>query len=68
MLNNGAKRIGVLTSVGDCAGLNAAIRAVTFRAIDQYGMRVFGIHEGTAGLLERPMKYVELNLGIVPMK
>jgi Phosphofructokinase len=28
------KRIGILTSGGDCAGLNAAIRAVVHRAID----------------------------------
>jgi ATP-dependent phosphofructokinase / diphosphate-dependent phosphofructokinase len=64
MVNTTTKRIGVLTSGGDCAGLNAAIRAVTYRAIDQYGMQVIGIHEGTAGLLERPMKYQELDLGL----
>ena len=27
-----AKRIGILTSGGDCAGLNAVIRAVVHRA------------------------------------
>jgi 6-phosphofructokinase 1 len=26
-------RIGILTSGGDCAGLNAVIRAVVFRAV-----------------------------------
>jgi 6-phosphofructokinase 1 len=55
-------RIGILTSGGDCAGLNAAIRAVTFRAINGYGWTVIGIHEGTAGLLCRPMKFAELNV------
>lgn len=57
-------RIGVLTSGGDCAGLNAAIRAVTFRAVKEYGLTVIGIHEGTAGLLKRPMTYEQLTLQI----
>jgi 6-phosphofructokinase 1 len=48
------KRIGILTSGGDCAGLNAAIRAVVLRAHDRYGWTVIGIHEGTAGLLDDP--------------
>lgn len=57
-------RIGVLTSGGDCAGLNAAIRAVVYRAITKYGWTVIGIEEGTAGLLHRPMKFKELNLDV----
>lgn len=48
------KAIGVLTSGGDCAGLNAAIRAVTYRAVVGYGWKVFGIEQGTAGLMQRP--------------
>lgn len=59
-----AKKIGVLTSGGDCAGLNAAIRAVTFRAIDGYGWRVFGIHQATHGLMKRPVDAEELTLGL----
>lgn len=55
-----AKKIGVLTSGGDCAGLNAAIRAVTFRAIDGYGWKVFGIEHGTHGLMKRPVAAREL--------
>lgn len=58
------KRIGVLTSGGDCAGLNAAIRAVTYRAIEGYGWRVFGIHNGTRGLMERPVDHEELSTRI----
>jgi 6-phosphofructokinase 1 len=34
------KRIGILTSGGDCAGLNAAIRAVIHRAVGTYGWEV----------------------------
>lgn len=59
-MNNQTKRIGVLTSGGDCAGLNAVIRAVVQRAIHGYGWRVFGIHDGTRGFMERPVDYEEL--------
>lgn len=56
------KRIGVLTSGGDCAGLNAAIRAITYHAIQSYGWQVFGIHKGTTGLITRPMEYQEMTV------
>jgi len=58
------KRIGVLTSGGDCAGLNAVIRAVAHRAIERYGWRVFGIHQGTVGLMRRPVDCEELTLKV----
>lgn len=56
------KKIGVLTSGGDCAGLNAAIRAITYRAVQTYGWRVLGIHNGTTGLIVRPLDYEELTI------
>ena len=56
-------RIGVLTSGGDCAGLNAAIRAITYRAIQEYGLTVVGILASTAGLLQRPVRYRDLTHG-----
>src|SRR5216684_4333406 len=59
-----AKTIGILTSGGDCAGLNAAIRAVVSRAVQGYGWRVLGIHQGTMGLLRRPLGFEELDLRI----
>ena len=55
------KRLGILTSGGDCAGLNAAIRAVVHRARG-LGWSVFGIKDGTLGLMERPLRYVELTV------
>lgn len=58
------KRIGVLTSGGDCSGLNAVIRAIARRAIGGHGWRLFGIHDGTMGLLRRPLDYEELTAGI----
>ena len=57
-----AKKIGILTSGGDCAGLNAVIRAVTSRAINEYGWKVYGIKDGTLGLLRKPLDVVELKL------
>jgi 6-phosphofructokinase 1 len=44
------KRLAVLTSGGDAPGMNAAIRAVTRRAIFR-GAEVFGIRCGYAGLV-----------------
>lgn len=48
-------RIGILTSGGDCAGLNAVIRAVVLRAVRGYGFEVVGIHEATDGLMQLPI-------------
>jgi 6-phosphofructokinase len=44
--------IGLLTSGGDCPGLNAAIRAITRAAIHAYGIKVIGILDGFRGLVE----------------
>lgn len=54
-----SKTIGILTSGGDCAGLNAVLYAVVHRA-SALGWRVIGIENGTAGLLERPYQVQEL--------
>lgn len=59
-----SKRIGVLTSGGDCAGLNAAIRAVVHRAISTYGWEVLGIRQGTTGFLHRPIEVIPLTLAM----
>lgn len=55
-------RLGILTSGGDCAGLNAAIRAAVHRAIYGYGWTVHGIKDGTLGLMNRPIECQELTL------
>ncbi|MBK8480758.1 MAG: ATP-dependent 6-phosphofructokinase [Proteobacteria bacterium] len=44
--------VGILTSGGDCQGLNAAIRAVGKTAINAYGMEVIGILDGFRGLVQ----------------
>lgn len=46
------RSIGILTSGGDCQGLNAAIRAVAKTAMKSYGMDVVGILDGFRGLVE----------------
>ena len=61
MVSAPAKRIAVLTSGGDCAGLNAAIRATVLSA-HELGWEVIGLAEGTHGLLSRPPRYVPLTL------
>ena len=49
-------RIGILTSGGDCPGINATIRGVCKTAINHYGMEVIGIHSGFQGLLDNDME------------
>lgn len=44
--------IGILTSGGDCPGLNAAIRAIAKAAMDEYDIKVIGIQDGFRGLVE----------------
>lgn len=44
-------KIGILTSGGDCPGINATIRGVGKTAIMHYGMEVVGIHSGFKGIL-----------------
>ena len=48
------EHIGVPTSGGDCAGLNAVSRAVVHRAVLGYGRRIVGIEQGMHRLLARP--------------
>lgn len=47
-----ARAIGILTSGGDCPGLNAAIRGVAKAAQGTYGMQVIGFVDGFNGLVE----------------
>lgn len=44
--------IGILTSGGDCPGLNAAIRGVAKAALNVYGTKVIGFLDGFRGLVE----------------
>ena len=53
------KRIGLLTSGGDAPGMNAAIRAVVRSGIF-YGMEVYGIERGYAGLIDDNIVKMEM--------
>jgi ATP-dependent phosphofructokinase / diphosphate-dependent phosphofructokinase len=61
-------RIGILTGGGDCPGLNAVIRAVVRKGIDEYGDEIIGFRDGWRGVLDGDT--VEMNLrairGILP--
>lgn len=63
-------RIGILTSGGDCPGINATIRGVCKTAMNYYGMEVLGINSGFQGLLTKDVQLMDekslsglLNLG-----
>jgi ATP-dependent phosphofructokinase / diphosphate-dependent phosphofructokinase len=47
-----ARCIGILTSGGDCPGLNAAIRGVAKPALSDFHIEVIGIEKGFRGLVE----------------
>jgi phosphofructokinase-like protein len=45
-------RVGVLTGGGDCPGLNAVIRAVVRKGVQEYGYEFVGFRDGWRGPLE----------------
>ena len=45
------RTFGILTSGGDCPGLNAAIRGVCRAALGRYNMKVIGIADGYRGII-----------------
>lgn len=53
------KKVGILTSGGDCPGLNAVIRGFVKAANRQYGIECVGIRDGFKGLVS--MQTMELN-------
>jgi phosphofructokinase-like protein len=57
-MKNG-RRIAILTGGGDCPGINAVIRAVTKKAILNYGMEVIGIEDGYHGVIHNRYRKLE---------
>ncbi len=55
-----ARCIGILTSGGDCPGLNAAIRGVAKPAMSLYHIEVIGIEKGFRGLVENHSRVLHL--------
>ncbi len=60
-------KIGILTGGGDCPGLNAVIRAVVRKSI-QNGHETIGIREGWRGILQKNFMTLDLDAisGILP--
>jgi len=61
-------RIGVLTGGGDCPGLNAVIRAIVRRGIDDHGNEIVGFRDGWRGPIEGVHEdlTIESTRGILP--
>src|SRR5580692_8272557 len=61
-------RVGVLTGGGDCPGLNAVIRAVVRRGVQEYGIEFLGFRDGWRGPLEADTMPLDVNAvrGILP--
>src|SRR5262245_45169418 len=57
----GARCIGILTSGGDCPGLNAAIRGVVKPCLSDFHIEVIGIEKGFRGLVENLARLLHLN-------
>jgi len=53
-------RVGVLTGGGDCPGLNAVIRGVVRRGVQEYGYDFVGFRDGWKG----PLEGLTMELGI----
>ncbi|GIW79710.1 MAG: ATP-dependent 6-phosphofructokinase [Gemmatales bacterium] len=60
MQRSRSRVVGILTSGGDCPGLNAAIRAVVKPAISNYHIEVIGIEKGFRGLVENHSRVLHL--------
>ncbi len=50
------RRIGILTSGGDCPGLNACIRGVARASYSMFDAEIIGIQDGYAGLISGDYK------------
>jgi 6-phosphofructokinase 1 len=59
MAHSHHRRIGILTSGGDCPGLNAVIRG-SYKAAGQMGFQVVGFERGYEGLVD-PVRTIELD-------
>lgn len=61
------KRIGIMTTGGDCSGLNTVIQRVV-QGANKRGWTVLGIQDGTDGLCTTPPNVIELNADTLPIE
>src|SRR3954451_21046803 len=61
-------RFGVLTGGGDCPGLNAVIRAIVRKGVDEHGHAIVGFRDGWRAVLESTASQltIESTRGILP--
>ena len=61
-------RVGVLTGGGDCPGLNAVIRAIVRKGVQQFGYEFVGFRDGWRGPLEGDTVVLDVQAvrGILP--
>ena len=67
MVNNRMK-VGVLTGGGDAPGINAAIRAIVKKGVQNYGYEIVGVKDGWNGLLSAEYERLDLKAasGLLP--
>lgn len=61
------KRIGIMTTGGDCSGLNTVIQRV-YTGARLRGWDLIGIADGTDGLFENPPKIIEFTDSTLPIE
>ena len=61
------KKIGIMTTGGDCSGLNTAIQRI-LHGCELRGWRAIGIVDGTDGLYNTPPDIIELTDGVLPIE
>ena len=61
-------KVGVLTGGGDCPGLNAVIRSVVRKGVQEYGIEFVGVRDGWLGALQGRMTPLDISTvrGILP--
>jgi len=61
------KKIGIMTTGGDCSGLNTAIIRLITGGIRR-GYQMFGILDGTDGLTENPPAVIKFDVNLPPIE
>lgn len=61
-------KVGVLTGGGDCPGLNAVIRSVVRKGVQEYAFDFVGVRDGWLGLLQGDVMPLDISSvrGILP--
>ncbi|SDL86130.1 6-phosphofructokinase [Halarsenatibacter silvermanii] len=54
-------KIGILTGGGDCGGLNAVIKSIVWKGINEYGHEFIGFEDGWKGAVENIARPLEID-------